>query len=107
MKEWRGILLVGYDVFRSTPMKGNDRIGLAVPNDGADTIFAVLWGVLTHVGVWVAIIAFLMACGLLYYSQKGQQRQENKKHVAVILTIVAVIAILPSFIDLIQRMFVS
>ncbi len=105
MKRWSGILLTGYEVFQSTPMKGNDRIGLAVPNDGADTAFVSFWGILTHVSIWVAVIAFLAACVLLYYSKKGQQLQENKKHIGVILVIVAIIAALPFFIDLIQRSF--
>lgn len=104
MKEWQGILLTdAYNIFNSASMEGTDSTGLAIPINGVDTAFGSFYGILIHVGAWVALIAFLLGCALVFFAKKGQQLEEGKKRIATIAFIICIISGLPWFIDVIQQ----
>ena len=100
------ILLNGYDVFLND-MAGNDSTGLEVPIKGTDTIFVSIYGILVHIGAWVALIAFLCACAVIYFAKKGQQLESGKKWIVTICIIVGLLCGLPFLIDLIQKSFIT
>ena len=104
MKEWQGILLTNaYNIFNSANMEGTNSTGLAVPINGVDTAFASFYGILTHIGAWVSLIAFLSGCTMVYFAKKGQQLEDGKRHIITIVFIICIISGLPWFIDVIQK----
>ncbi len=103
MKTCKNILLSNaYDIFKLGTWDATDGNGLAVPIEGADVAFGVIYGVLIHAAAWISVISFILGCIMLYFAKKGGQLQESKMFLIKILFIVCAISGFAWFIDAFQ-----